>query len=170
MTFRSSFATSALLCAFALNSACCAQQVIFSDTTPAAAAIVHQLDAATGTVRVAMFSFTDRTLACALTNAAGRGIDVRVVADASQAAGGGSSVPWLQLQLGTNRVQLLRGRTASGIMHHKFCIIDDRIVLTGSYNWTLRAEHDNWENFLIVTNLTLARQFAAEFATMKGQP
>ncbi|WP_372752944.1 phospholipase D-like domain-containing protein [Mariniflexile sp.] len=31
-------------------------------------------------------------------------------------------------------------------MHHKFCVIDDRILFTGSYNWTYYAENKNFEN------------------------
>ena len=34
------------------------------------------------------------------------------------------------------------------MVHHKFCIIDDKIVVTGSYNWTYYAEQRNWENVM----------------------
>lgn len=33
-------------------------------------------------------------------------------------------------------------------MHHKFCVIDDRILFTGSYNWTYYAENKNVENLV----------------------
>ena len=36
-----------------------------------------------------------------------------------------------------------------GFMHHKFCVIDNEIVVTGSYNWTYYAETRNIENILI---------------------
>ena len=29
------------------------------------------------------------------------------------------------------------------LMHDKFCIIDDKIVITGSYNWTNKAENND---------------------------
>ena len=31
------------------------------------------------------------------------------------------------------------------LLHHKFCIIDDNVVISGSYNWTNGAEHKNYE-------------------------
>ncbi len=33
-------------------------------------------------------------------------------------------------------------------MHHKFCVIDNRILFTGSYNWTYYAENKNIENLV----------------------
>lgn len=36
-----------------------------------------------------------------------------------------------------------------GFMHHKFCIIDGKVVISGSYNWTYYAETRNVENILI---------------------
>lgn len=35
------------------------------------------------------------------------------------------------------------------LMHHKFCIIDGNVVITGSYNWTIRAQ-SNIENISII--------------------
>ena len=36
------------------------------------------------------------------------------------------------------------------MLHHKFCIIDDELVMTGSYNWTFFSEAVNRENMLII--------------------
>lgn len=56
-------------------------------------------------------------------------------------------------------------------MHHKFCILDGRDVLTGSYNWTHRAAHHNEENLVLTTgDPELARHFLREFARLTGQP
>ena len=38
--------------------------------------------------------------------------------------------------------------TSKNLMHDKFCIIDDNIVITGSYNWTNKAEF-NKENISV---------------------
>ena len=36
-------------------------------------------------------------------------------------------------------------------MHNKFCIIDQKVLINGSYNWTYYAESKNSENILIIT-------------------
>ena len=38
-----------------------------------------------------------------------------------------------------------------GLMHNKFCIIDDELLITGSYNWSSNA-HRHFENILVIKN------------------
>ncbi|AMR26383.1 hypothetical protein A0257_04205 [Hymenobacter psoromatis] len=60
---------------------------------------------------------------------------------------------------------------ADRLMHHKFCVLDGRDVLTGSYNWTHRAAYHNEENLVLTTgDAELARHFLREFARLTGQP
>jgi hypothetical protein len=50
------------------------------------------------------------------------------------------------------------------MLHHKFCIIDDRIVMTGSYNWTFFSEAVNRENMLIIKDdNSIVEAFIKEF-------
>jgi phosphatidylserine/phosphatidylglycerophosphate/cardiolipin synthase-like enzyme len=48
-------------------------------------------------------------------------------------------------------------------MHHKFAIIDTRIVFTGSFNWTYTASKHNQENLLVTSNYEILNQYADEF-------
>lgn len=49
-------------------------------------------------------------------------------------------------------------------MHHKFCIIDNKILFTGSYNWTYYAENKNFENVVKFENSKdLIKSFHEEF-------
>jgi phosphatidylserine/phosphatidylglycerophosphate/cardiolipin synthase-like enzyme len=48
-------------------------------------------------------------------------------------------------------------------MHHKFAVIDDRIVFTGSFNWTYTASKHNQENLLVTTNFDIVRQYQEQF-------
>lgn len=50
-----------------------------------------------------------------------------------------------------------------GFMHHKFCVIDDKIAITGSYNWTYYAETRNIENIVITDNPDIVNRFSTEF-------
>jgi len=48
-------------------------------------------------------------------------------------------------------------------MHHKFVVVDDKIVATGSFNWTASAERWNRENLLVINSTSLARRYTKEF-------
>ena len=50
-----------------------------------------------------------------------------------------------------------------GFMHHKFCVIDDKYVITGSYNWTYYAETRNVENIVISSDSDLIYSYLNEF-------
>ncbi|MGQ9628842.1 MAG: phospholipase D-like domain-containing protein [bacterium] len=50
-----------------------------------------------------------------------------------------------------------------GILHHKVFIIDDEVVITGSFNFSKSADKDNDENILIIHNKDIARIYGEEF-------
>lgn len=57
--------------------------------------------------------------------------------------------------------------SSENMVHHKFCIIDNRIVITGSYNWTYYAENRNWENIVIFENAKTVKKYINEFEKIK---
>ncbi|GAB4568847.1 MAG: phospholipase D-like domain-containing protein [Anaerolineales bacterium] len=59
--------------------------------------------------------------------------------------------------------------TTPGQMHHKIIIVDESIVIVGSYNFTNSAETRNDENLLVIYNETIAAQFMKEFERVYGQ-
>ena len=50
-----------------------------------------------------------------------------------------------------------------GLMHNKFCIIDDKIVLTGSFNPTQNDAYKNNNNLIIIESFYLSRNYEDEF-------
>ncbi|MGL5083868.1 MAG: phospholipase D-like domain-containing protein [Microcoleaceae cyanobacterium] len=48
-------------------------------------------------------------------------------------------------------------------LHHKFGIVDDEIVMTGSHNWTEAANTTNDETLLVIENPTISAHFTQEF-------
>lgn len=54
-----------------------------------------------------------------------------------------------------------------GVMHKKYCVIDEKIILTGSYNWTLNAEYNNFENLIKLTDSNVALSFKYDFFETK---
>ncbi|XP_041318031.1 mitochondrial cardiolipin hydrolase [Pyrgilauda ruficollis] len=51
----------------------------------------------------------------------------------------------------------------SGYMHHKFAIVDRRMLITGSLNWTTQAIQSNRENVLVVEDAEYVKAFQEEF-------
>jgi phosphatidylserine/phosphatidylglycerophosphate/cardiolipin synthase-like enzyme len=47
-------------------------------------------------------------------------------------------------------------------------IIDEQIVVTGSYNWTNAAENRNAENLIIIHQPDVARQYNENFQKRKA--
>ena len=57
------------------------------------------------------------------------------------------------------------------MINHKFCIIDDTLVMTGSYNWTYFAETVNRENMLVIYDEKVVKEYTNEFAgIISGRP
>ncbi|NJK72190.1 MAG: DUF1669 domain-containing protein, partial [Synechococcaceae cyanobacterium SM2_3_60] len=48
-------------------------------------------------------------------------------------------------------------------MHHKFAVIDNRMVLTGSHNWSITANHNNDETLILIESAVVTAHFAREF-------
>ncbi len=133
-------------------------KVLFSPQDNCAQEIVSSIDNAKSYVYVAMFYFTSRPIAQALVKAKDRGIDVKVCLDKEQPHYEYTKSKFLENK-GIN-IKLIGG---SGIMHNKFCIIDDYIIITGSYNWTVSADLKNDENLLIIESKEIARIYKEQF-------
>jgi phosphatidylserine/phosphatidylglycerophosphate/cardiolipin synthase-like enzyme len=48
-------------------------------------------------------------------------------------------------------------------MHHKFAIIDNRLLLTGSYNWTFAANNKNEENLMVIDDPEIIIRYQNQF-------
>jgi cardiolipin hydrolase len=48
-------------------------------------------------------------------------------------------------------------------MHNKYAIIDESVIVTGSFNWTTQAINNNQENLLFYEDRELAAQYVKEF-------
>ena len=54
-------------------------------------------------------------------------------------------------------------------MHNKFCIIDNKVLINGSYNWTYYAEDRNRENILLIKDeQETIDEFVNEFERLKS--
>lgn len=133
-------------------------EVFFSPNGGADDRIAELLSAATDRIDFLAYSFTSDSLAQALITAAKSGVQVSGVMEADQVESntGGEFENFRNAGLSV----LQDGN--SGLMHHKFIIIDRSIVIFGSYNFTRNAERSNDENLLIIHDAGLAQQFMQE--------
>lgn len=53
-----------------------------------------------------------------------------------------------------------------GIMHHKFCVIDEKKCLYGSFNWTKRANYNNFEDLNITIDKKVVNNYLSEFKAL----
>ena len=113
----------------------------------------------------ALYRLNHPRLGKALEDAVGRGVRVRLVLDRNKYE---ESFATREL-LSDRRIpfRLLYGRQGPGSkMHHKFAILDGRMALTGSYNWTLESEEQNYENLLILSEPENLEIFRREFEAL----
>jgi hypothetical protein len=97
----------------------------------------------------ARHSFLRDEIADALIAAKNRGVTIRILADSSQANGTGSDIA--RLEAAGFQLKRTNGR-GGGILHDKNAIIDGRLLVTGSYNWSTAFQtnfNSMWNSRLI---------------------
>lgn len=58
----------------------------------------------------------------------------------------------------------MRVKVSTNLMHHKFAIVDRRVLINGSFNWTQQAVFGNWENVIITTTpRSLVEKYCNQF-------
>ncbi|HET9223040.1 MAG TPA: phospholipase D-like domain-containing protein, partial [Roseiflexaceae bacterium] len=133
-------------------------QVFFSPEDGVAKYVMQRLKAAKVNIRFMAFSYTADDIAGAMIAQKNAGLVVQGVFEKQNA--GGSGAEYAQLKSGG--VDVLEDGNCY-ILHHKVIIIDERMVITGSYNFTSSAERDNDENLVIIDDPAIARGYLDEF-------
>ncbi|MEI7998724.1 MAG: phospholipase D-like domain-containing protein [Candidatus Omnitrophota bacterium] len=133
-------------------------QVYFSPNGGCQKAVIAQIQKAHKTIKIAMYDLTSGAIAQELVKAKKRDVIVQIVLDSHQEKQTPSKGSYLT-QRGCE-VHLHKG---SGLMHNKFAIFDGKVLLTGSFNWTVSAEQRNEENLLVLSDETLIREYEKRF-------
>jgi len=161
MNQRTSQRLTALLLVICWASRMDAQQIetYFSPNGGCAAATIKQINAATTSIDVAAYICTSSPLANAIIEARKRNIAIRIIVDRAQEAAT-TPAPKILKSAGMD----MRTDPQEKLHHNKYVIIDRSIVITGSYNWSDNAEHNNAENLVVIHDTATAAAFAADFA------
>jgi len=133
--------------------------VVFTSEDPALEnAIVPIVKSATQSIRFLTFSFTDFPLADAMSERSKAGVDVAGVFEKV-----GSETDASELKTLMCRNVPVKQDGNPGFLHHKVIVVDERIVITGSMNYSANAEESNDENVIIIDNAEIARLYLQEF-------
>ena len=141
--------------------------------------LLQQLLATTKkTVDLALFVLSEQGIADALATLQAQGGAIRLLADPGFANRSFSEIldllgtqlpdrnckleannrPWRKPLDGVGTPRLARGDK----LHHKLAVIDNRTVITGSFNWSPSAAHQNDEVLLVIESPLLAAHFTRE--------
>jgi phosphatidylserine/phosphatidylglycerophosphate/cardiolipin synthase-like enzyme len=139
-------------------------QAHFSPKGGCTDAIVHEIKHARHEILVLAYSFTSRAIAQALVDAKLRGVHVDIVLDHSNEHEVYSDMHFFLEQ---GLVPVIDPHHA--IAHNKVMVLDNRTLLTGSFNFTQHAETDNAENLLVIKgHPELVRAYKDNFAAHKA--
>ena len=129
--------------------------------------IQEEISKAQKSIFIAVAWFTNKNLFNELLNKARNGCTVSLIISDDD-INLNSKIDFEQLLTAKSKVYKI-GNGDTELMHNKFCVIDYSTVITGSYNWSYKAEN-NFENVIITSNdTTLAEQFIAEFNNIRRQ-
>lgn len=139
-------------------------RVYFSPEDHPRDALIAQIAAAQTRIRAAVFAFKDRDVANALADAARRGVEVTLLTEEKQADTTGYDE---RVGAAGGRVIVAANRSSTfSAMHHKYCVIDDQVVVTGACNWTWTALTHSNEDVLVVHDAALAAAYTRGFGAL----
>jgi competence ComEA-like helix-hairpin-helix protein len=140
--------------------------------------IGETLKAATASIKLALFVFSEQRLVDILATEQQQGVNIQALIDqgfayryysegldmlgvalANQCSYEENNRPWENpiTTVGTSRL------SPGDLLHHKFGVIDEQIVITGSHNWSAAANHNNDETVLVIYSPTVAQHYQREF-------
>ncbi len=122
-----------------------------------------RLQEADTSIRLAVAWFTDQRLFHLICEKAKSGIDVELII-ANHEINQDSNINFRQLKESGGHVYWIgTGYRYEALMHNKFCIIDNHVLITGSYNWTQKAKSNHESITVIEDDDNLILDFNQEF-------
>ncbi len=121
-------------------------------------ALVPLVEKAKSYIYLPVFVITHKKLTQALIDAKNRGVDIKIILDATSVRSNHTTHEILR-EAGIP----LKTENYAGKVHNKSMIIDDKYVITGSMNFSNSGENRNDENCLVIENSELAKFYKGWF-------
>lgn len=152
-----------VICLLAFTAIAHAQpRVCFTPGENCTAVILEMLGQAKHSIRLQAYSFTSAPIAKALVDAQNRGVNVQAILDKTARTDKYSAATFL-----THAAIPTWIDDQVAIAHNKVMIIDERIIVTGSFNLTKAAQERNAENLLVLDDPELVRRYLANWESRR---
>ena len=119
--------------------------------------IIQEINQAKISIRLAIYGFSNDRIRDAVLNAHKRGVDTKVATDDKRA----NSENILMLK--SAGIDVVDDKNPSALMHHKFLVIDENVVWSGSAIYSYYAFYKNNENLVKFTSSKIAEVYLEEF-------
>lgn len=146
----------------ALNASRTEQKIVsdvcFSPNDNCVGRLADFVNSAVDNLSICVFTISDDRISRHLLTQHKRGIQIRIITDNEKQFDKGSDI----FELAQAGIQIKIDNTDHH-MHHKFAIVDNNSLLTGSYNWTMSAAEFNQENFIVLSDAFAIKRYKDEF-------
>ncbi|MBL7863265.1 MAG: DUF1669 domain-containing protein [Cyclobacteriaceae bacterium] len=139
-------------------------EAFFSPGDDCRKAIIQAIGGSQRRIDICVFTISDDAITSAILVAHKKGVPIKIITDNDKSEDVGSDID----RLAHEGVAVRVDRT-SNHMHHKFMVVDDSQVITGSYNWTLSAAKFNHENILLTREAGIIKAYVDEFNMLWGK-
>ena len=129
--------------------------VCFTPPSGCSEKIIEEINKSEISIYVQAYGFTSKKIADSLINAHLRGVKVHVILDRSNMSKKGYSKLMDLKEAGVD----ISLDIVPGIAHNKVMIIDEKKVITGSFNFTEAADKRNSENVIIIEDKETVKQY-----------
>lgn len=119
--------------------------------------LISEIENAKKSIRLAIYGFSNDRIRDAILNAHKKGVDTKVITDDKRA----NSENILMLK--EAGIDVVDDENPYALMHHKFLIIDENVVWSGSANYSYYAFYKNNENLVKFTSSKIAQVYLEEF-------
>lgn len=126
--------------------------------------IRSNISVAQSEIKIAVAWFTQRELFSEVLGALNRGVDVSMIIIKDFINCGMYGLPLQQFVEAGGQLHFVSDR--SWTMHNKFCLFDNNLVITGSYNWTYSAETRNAENVILTDDHSVCQDYNDYFTRL----
>ena len=125
--------------------------------------LIKVIDSAKTNLDIAIYSLTKKSIIDSIIQAESRGVTCKIITDKIESKTKSEKKMLILLENANIPIKI---NSHSGLMHMKVTVADDKVVTTGSYNYTQNASTQNDEVLMIINDSKIAQGFTNEFNIM----